>query len=336
MTKLEELLKIIKNNSVYVQMHNYPDQDAIASAMGLKYLLEKKGKRVVICYKGVVDKFNTIKMIQELGIEIVPIDKIAMSENDEIIIVDGQKGNTNMEDLAGREIACIDHHKKMEDVGYAFSDIRSNMGACSTIITSYFQENHIAIDQRLATALIYGIKMDTDNLSRGVTDLDIDMYCYLYKKANISKIKNFDNSSLHVKDLNTYVEAISNLRIYQDIGVADTGKDCPEPMIGTVSDFLLTLTDVVFTLVYSYRANGLKCSVRSEDRLLDACFIIRQALNGLGDGGGHASMAAGFVPDISGEEEAKRVAELVEGRVIETIDQIRELYLEQVDKDNYN
>ena len=48
MTKLEELIKIIGNESVYIQTHNYPDQDALASAYGLKYLLEAKGINATI------------------------------------------------------------------------------------------------------------------------------------------------------------------------------------------------------------------------------------------------------------------------------------------------
>ena len=43
MTKLEELVGIIGGESVYIQTHNYPDQDALASAYGLKYLLAAKG-----------------------------------------------------------------------------------------------------------------------------------------------------------------------------------------------------------------------------------------------------------------------------------------------------
>ena len=43
MTKLEEIISCIKGNSVYVQMHNFPDPDAIASAYGMKYLLRAEG-----------------------------------------------------------------------------------------------------------------------------------------------------------------------------------------------------------------------------------------------------------------------------------------------------
>ena len=44
MTKLEEIISCIKGNSVYVQMHNFPDPDAIASAYGMKYLLRAEGQ----------------------------------------------------------------------------------------------------------------------------------------------------------------------------------------------------------------------------------------------------------------------------------------------------
>ena len=52
MTKLEEIISCIKGNSVYVQMHNFPDPDAIASAYGMKYLLRAEGIDAQIVYKG--------------------------------------------------------------------------------------------------------------------------------------------------------------------------------------------------------------------------------------------------------------------------------------------
>lgn len=42
MTKLEEILSYIKGKSVYVQMHNFPDPDAIASAYGMKSCLKQR------------------------------------------------------------------------------------------------------------------------------------------------------------------------------------------------------------------------------------------------------------------------------------------------------
>ena len=88
MTKLEELIKIIGDESVYIQTHNYPDQDALASAYGLKCLLEAKGIEATICYKGQVDKLNTIAMMEDLNIAIVYIDDDDFEDVEEYDIED--------------------------------------------------------------------------------------------------------------------------------------------------------------------------------------------------------------------------------------------------------
>lgn len=52
MTKLDELLVQINGERVYIQTHNFPDPDAIASAFGLQELLKYRGVETKICYKG--------------------------------------------------------------------------------------------------------------------------------------------------------------------------------------------------------------------------------------------------------------------------------------------
>ncbi|MGB8454785.1 MAG: DHH family phosphoesterase [Anaerocolumna sp.] len=319
MSKLNELIKIITKEHVYIQMHNYPDQDALASAYGLQSLLDYHGIKATICYNGQIDKHNTLRMIELLHIDIFNNKEFSMAPEDEIILVDGQMGNVNMVNFIGKKIACIDHHPMQEVSEYRFYDIRSQVGACSTIITEYFIENNIRIPMVLATALAYGIKMDTANLSRRVTDLDVDIFCLLYKIADKDILLSFDNSSLRKKDLRAYQDAISNLKLYGRIGIAKIGDDCSEAIIGSISDFLLTVSEVDFTLVYSYRVGGLKFSVRSESKTVDAGKVIKEALLGIGDGGGHATMAAGFLPNLNTNQEINEMAQLVEQRVIDLV-----------------
>ena len=45
MTKLDELVTQINREHVYIQTHNFPDPDAIASAFGLQELLKLRGDR---------------------------------------------------------------------------------------------------------------------------------------------------------------------------------------------------------------------------------------------------------------------------------------------------
>lgn len=73
MTKLEEIISCIKGNSVYVQMHNFPDPDAIASAYGMKYLLRAEGIDAQIVYKGSIENTVTAKMVKLLNIDILEV-----------------------------------------------------------------------------------------------------------------------------------------------------------------------------------------------------------------------------------------------------------------------
>lgn len=321
MTALERLVEVITNPKVYIQTHNYPDQDALASAYGLQELLRHKGIESVICYQGEIDKANTVTMIEELGLELYDVDDLPITPEDEIILVDGQKGNVNLEDLVGNEIACIDHHPQQEVDGYRFYDIRK-VGACATIIAEYFFENEIPVSEKIATALVYGIKMDTANLMRQTTDADVDMFCAMYKKSDPEMIRKFESHSLILTDLDAYRKALKDLKVYgHNVGMANVGADCSEAMMGTLSDFIMSLDEVDFSVVFSYRAGGLKLSVRSELQWADAGKIVKQALSGYpGGGGGHAGMAGGFVANLS-ESRANEAEYVIKERIMELVEE---------------
>lgn len=177
MNCLEEIIANISTKRVFIQTHNFPDPDAMACAYGLFELLKAKGVDAEICYKGSIDKTVTAKMVRLLDIavkEYMSADKF--SKEDEIILVDAQKGNSNIIDMNGHEIICIDHHPVYEHVDYRFSDIRPEVGACASIIASYYFDNNIEMSKNVATALLYGIKMDTADMRRGVSQLDLDMF----------------------------------------------------------------------------------------------------------------------------------------------------------------
>lgn len=316
MSKLDELLEVLTKKHVFIQTHNYPDQDAIASAAGLKELLKYKKIEATICYQGQIDKANTMKMVELLNIELYHVSQILMDKDDEIILVDSQKGNVNIEDLIGYEVACIDHHCIMDIAQYSFSDIRSDVGACASIIASYFVENNIPISRETATTLAYGIRMDTHTLARGASDLDIDMFCLLCKNADMDILSRFYFSDITVKDLNSYQRAITNLKINGLIGITRLEENCTEAMLGSISDFILSLAEIEFSIISTRRAGGVKFSVRSVDKNIDASKIIRDALKGIGDGGGHAVMAAGFAPYIN-DDDVDRVSGFVENKMVE-------------------
>lgn len=321
MTKLDQLISKIRQKHVYIQMHNFPDPDAIASAFGLQELLKYRGIPATICYKGKIERYSTEKMCQLLAIEIENIEDITdeLDDSDEVILVDAQKGNSNIINIAGDEIICIDHHPTFEQQEYRFADIRPEVGACASIIAQYFLENDIPMNKRVATALAFGIRMDTKNLSRGVSKLDMEMLYQMFDLCDQNVIHNLENSNLYFEDLLAYSKAIYSIKVYDNVSFADTGKDCPEGLIASVSDFMLALVEVTFSIVYSRKNDGIKLSVRSEGSKLDAGKVIREALEGIGNGGGHAEMAGGFVPFVGSDDEADLMIKEIQERFLHVI-----------------
>ena len=321
MTRLDQLISKISREHVYIQMHNFPDPDAIASAFGLQELLKYRGIPATICYKGKIERYSTEKMCQLLAIEIENIEDLngKLSEKDEVILVDAQKGNSNIINIKGDEIICIDHHPTFEKQEYLFTDIRPEIGACASIIAQYFIENGIPMNERVATALSFGIRMDTKNLSRGVSKLDMEMLYQMFDWCDQKAIHSLENSNLYFEDLLAYSKAIYSIQVYDNVSFADTGKDCPEGLIASVSDFMLALVEVTFSIVYSRKNDGIKLSVRSEGSKLDAGKVVREALEGIGNGGGHAEMAGGFVPFAGDDDQADLLIKEIQERFLHVI-----------------
>ena len=325
MTNLDKLLEKINREHVYIQTHNFPDPDAIASAYGLQRLLGLRGVHATLCYKGKIDRYSTGKLVEIMGIELLNVDDLekVLSDEAEVILVDAQKGNSNIIDITGDEIICIDHHPDNDLFDYRFSDIRPEIGACATMIAQYFFENNVAMDTRIATALTYGIRIDTSNLTRGVSRLDIEMLYRMYDDCDYNIISMLENSVLCFEDLTAYSKAISSIEVYNDISFADIGRDCP--VIADISDFMLALKEVTFSIVYSTKEGGIKLSVRSEGMAPDAGKVIARALEGIGNGGGHASMAGGFIPFDGNAQEKAKLLDDIKGRFIAVIQEMRSI-----------
>lgn len=278
-----------------MQTHNFPDPDALASAYGMQVFLKANGVSSTICYAGNIEKNSTKHMMEEFGIEAVHINQLShMKKEDYIVTIDAQKYNSNITDFVGDEVACIDHHPTMIPCNYEYSDIRI-CGACCSIVTSYYIESDTTMDTNTATALLYGMKMDTDSFNRGVTDFDISMFAYLHKIADNQKITTMYNNNMEIEDLYAYGEAIKNIKIYDNIGFAKISFDCPDALVAMISDFILGLDVVELSVVYAVRDGGYKFSVRNETEFYHAGTVTQKALEGLGGGGGHFTMAGGII-----------------------------------------
>lgn len=318
--EINKLVELLRGHKTYLQTHNFPDPDAIASAFGLQQFLKYFGVDTEICYSGTIEKLTTKKMVSEFEVDIKNYEKITdMRECDYIVTIDGQKYNTNFKDLPGDEVACIDHHPIFTECTYKYSDIRI-LGACSTIITQYFKEANVPIDENTASALMYGFRMDTASLTRGVTDLDIEMFSYLYKYADNDKIMKLYINAMEMSDLKAYGAAIENINVINRIGFVHIPFNCNDGLIAMISDFILSLNEVEYCVVYADRNGAYKLSVRSLNENVHAGRLTTDALDGIGDGGGHAAMAGGVIFKTISLDIRNNIEDEVENRFIKAME----------------
>lgn len=293
--RLEDLLEIVKGHRIYIQTHNFPDPDALSSAFALQKLFEHFGMEATVCYHGSMAKASVQGLVTMFGLQAVEVDDLTdLTPDDRVITVDSQFNNSNVQKSAATVVGCIDHHPTTVPGTYSFRDVRI-CGACATLIADYFFSNDIEMDTETATYLLYGLKMDTENFCRGVTDLDIDMFRLLFARCDQDKLKMISNHQMAFGDLGVYRKALGTIKIYDGIAFSFLDSEASDGLVASVCDFMLTLVEVQFAISYAYRGNGLKFSVRSSLDYLDAGTIISNALEGIGTGGGHGTMAGGYI-----------------------------------------
>jgi len=299
--ELMEIVEIIQEHggNTYIQVHNNPDPDALGAAHGLQYLLKHHNLPTYIFYHGVIEKANSIAMLSLFGIvahssdSLPPID----AGRDVVILVDCQHGSSNARDFGFRNRIVIDHHTDQNSsLEYLLKDIRPDVGATCSMITEYFYENNVKIPAHISDALLYGLIVDTANLTRGASQLDMDVFYILVNQANPSVINELNASQIDMRDLKFYSEGLSSVEKYNTLGFADI-RECNDSLLGSLGDLLLTVQGIRVAVVYSVRKDGIKFSVRSTDPNIKAFNLINALMENLGTGGGHAEMAGGFIPN---------------------------------------
>ena len=281
------LRDLLNYNEIVIQCHDNPDADAIASGYGVYTYLKGQGKNVRFVYAGryKIQKSNLVLMVKELQI---PIEYVETIEKPELLVtVDCQYGEGNVTAFDAENVAVIDHHQVSKSLP-EMNEVRSNLGACATIVRELLKEEGIDMnsDKKLATALYYGLLTDTNNFTEISHPLDKD----LRDDADFerSMIVHFRNANLSLQELEIAGEALLsydyNEKYRYTIAKA---KPCDPNILGMISDLMLEVDTVDTCLVYSVLPFGVKISVRSCVKEVKASEMAEFITAGIGSGGGH-------------------------------------------------
>ncbi len=296
-TRLARMLQLVRGRtSAVIAVQDHPDPDGIASAAALKRLLIDKAKMdVTLAATGEVVRAENRAALQFLGETLEDTSSLDLATFDLRALVDTQPGFGNCcwpEDVEVHMV--IDHHPRGPALRPdQLTDIRTDYGAAASILVEYLRAAQIEPDAQLATALLYGIKTDTQDLSRAFSHADTEAFLYLYPRANHRLLAKIERQRLPRDYFAILARALNNCRLYDTVAICRLGPIPSPDMLGEVADLFLRIEGVRWVLVHGQVDQKLHLSVRTDVRRGRAGAIASDLLDDMGSGGGHQMLAGG-------------------------------------------
>lgn len=280
--------------NVLILTQHDPDPDALASGLALRALLGRNRATAPIGSFGKVTRSENVSMIRLLNIQYNMIDPRDLSTFAMIAMVDVQPPYFG--DQLPRADIVFDHHPQPAAYEASFRDIRVKYGATSTMLTEYLTANDVKWNQRLATALLYGIKTDTLMLGRNVNPADIEAFTSLYPLANHNLIRRMENPSLKPQDVNSFIKALKKHVVINNILFVHLGRVKQEDIIPRLADFCLQIEGADWSVISGLFQKNLVISLRNVGYVKSAGDIVRRIFNDSSIAGGHRTMAKVVIP----------------------------------------
>jgi nanoRNase/pAp phosphatase (c-di-AMP/oligoRNAs hydrolase) len=294
--KIKELRAMVGDGDrVAIVLQDDPDPDAMASAMALRTLLGRnKQTTPFFAFKPVTRPENRT-MVHLLEIAIQPATTQDLRSFDKIAMVDVQPPYFG--DKIPRADIAIDHHPGYQSGAAPFEDVRVKYGATATIMTEYLVAADEKISERLATALLYGIRSDTLALSRRVTDDDLQAFTHLVPLANYSVLRQIDRPELPLSFAHILARAMKRLVVKDHLVVLNLGNVERDDLIVQMADFCLQFEGVAWVAVAGKLGNKLVISVRNHGMSGDnAGETVKSLFADIGSAGGHRNMSKAVIP----------------------------------------
>jgi nanoRNase/pAp phosphatase (c-di-AMP/oligoRNAs hydrolase) len=312
-SKLKAVLEAHKGETHIIAIQDFPDPDAMASAFAHQLICLNYGIEVDIVYTGRVSHQQNIALINLLNIELIRYsDSFDFSRYQGSVFIDNQGMTTSLtkqlEASGIKPIIVVDHHERSGLLAPEFSDIRK-IGATSTIYTNYIVQGMLELDKsdsvhiRCATALMHGIRSDTNNFIRA-SEQDLTAAAFLSNYFNPNLLGEIVNQSRSSKVMDIIEKALANRVIKNNYSVSGIGylRQEDRDAIAQAADFLLTEENVHTAIVYGIVVDDkdeelLSGSFRTSKLTLDADTFIKEAFGKSENGdyfGGGKQEAGGF------------------------------------------
>ncbi len=308
------------SQNILVMGHRFADLDCVGAAVGLCAGLRNMGRtaRIVLDENRSLAQSLVIKMREEgLGdLFISPDTALETLSNDTLLFVVDTHVKTLLESstvYAGcRNVVVIDHHRKMVDHidnAIIFFHEPYASSACEMVaeLNQYLGEQQ-KISAPEASAMLAGIMLDTKNftLRAGVRTFEAAAYLRRMGADTVEVRKLFASN---MESYQQRAQLVAAAQEYRGCAIACTTREMPDMRViaSQAADELLNISGVDASFLLFKVGSGVNMSARSMGAI--NVQVIMETLGG----GGHLTMAAAQLADISMDDAFQKLREAIDG-----------------------
>jgi len=291
---------LAEGSSVAIFCHDNPDPDALASALAVQRLVERRGLTGRIYHGGLIEHHQNRAMVHLLGIETTRLImgwEIAdvLAEADAVVAVDfHQPGANNVLPKDHVPNIILDHHAVGDLPAADVAIVHPEFSATSSLVASLMTALDAEMDSVLATALAFGIRTDTLGFSRGVSPSDLRALSWLNAWVDHDLLRQIEAPPRSKDALAAFAEALASMTLEDGVLLAPLHHLPNRDALSQVADFLLATEGVDTVVVYGPRQGRVILSARTRNPDLHLGHTLAGQFPD-GQAGGHRSLAGGQV-----------------------------------------
>jgi len=323
---LQQLRDTVEPGPVLILTHENPDPDALASGKAFSTLFKVAwGISSHLVYSGLVSRAENKAMLSllmpewENWEEIPEIDRYKA-----LVLVDSQPGagNNNLPEGLIPQVV-IDHHFPLrEELNLCdFVDVRSEMDSTASMTYQYLEAANILPDEKLATAIFYGIHADTIGLSRGGSSIDQAIYIKLLQLIDRDILSQIEQAKLPREYFSAFTRGLQAACIYGKVVICNLGEMHRPDFVAEMADLLIRLENTSAALCLGSHDADIYISLRTMEPDVVAGILIQDMILPPAKAGGHGNIAGGRIPFEPGKFE--QVATQITNRFLELMGENR-------------
>lgn len=284
--ELLETLSRYEGKRLFVAVIGSPDPDGLASAWALKIIARSAGVTMDILTFEILSRPDNIAFCQMLEIPFKYVDRLPRVGYAGYCVVDRQ--NARLPIGYSRKlplVAHIDHHVEIP-TGAMFAQQAPSFGSTSSVMAHHmeYMRGHYELEPselcRVATALMFGIRTDTQNFLTAKSQ-DYEASALLAPLASTELIRTLVNTPVGRPFINTLAVALGSRESHNGLTIAFAGNvaKSARDTIGQTADFMIRGDKTVAIIVYGVVDNYIVGSMRTIDADLEPFVFIDNSLS---------------------------------------------------------